>query len=165
MVCGIGIGTALAINGAVSHAFNDIIFKGLLFMTMGAVLHMTGRINGSDLGGLYKEYAENRRTVHSGGLPRFRRSLCSAVFVSKSMVMAAALEEGYDWIWLMLLFASAGVFHHAGIKIPYFAFFCPRLRNPYLRTTQKYDDRNDDCRISLRGHRGLPGLDVPASAV
>lgn len=44
-------------------------------------------------------------------------------FVSKSMVMSAALEEGFDWIWLMLLFASAGVFHHAGIKIPYFAFF------------------------------------------
>ena len=44
-------------------------------------------------------------------------------FVSKSMVMSAALENGYDWIWLMLLFASAGVFHHAGIKIPYFAFF------------------------------------------
>lgn len=51
MVCGIGIGTALAINGAVAHAFNDVIFKGLLFMSMGAVLHMTGRINGSDLGG------------------------------------------------------------------------------------------------------------------
>lgn len=29
MVCGIGIGTALAINGAVSHAFNDIIFQGV----------------------------------------------------------------------------------------------------------------------------------------
>ncbi len=54
MVTGIGIGTALAINGAVSHAFNDVIFKGLLFMSMGAVLHMTGRINGSELGGLYK---------------------------------------------------------------------------------------------------------------
>jgi len=44
-------------------------------------------------------------------------------FVSKSMVMSAALENGYNWIWLVLLFASAGVFHHAGIKIPYFAFF------------------------------------------
>ncbi|MBD3647297.1 MAG: Na(+)/H(+) antiporter subunit D, partial [Pseudomonadales bacterium] len=51
MVCGVGIGTALAINGAVAHAFNDVIFKGLLFMAMGAVLHMTGRSNGSDLGG------------------------------------------------------------------------------------------------------------------
>ena len=26
-------------------------------------------------------------------------------------------------VWLALLFASAGVFHHAGIKIPFFAFF------------------------------------------
>ena len=39
------------------------------------------------------------------------------------MVMAALLEEGYFWIWPVLLFASAGVFHHAGIKIPFFAFF------------------------------------------
>ncbi|SVC06501.1 uncharacterized protein METZ01_LOCUS259355, partial [marine metagenome] len=54
MVCGIGLGTELALNGAVSHAFNDVLFKGLLFMSMGAVLHVTGRINGTDLGGLYK---------------------------------------------------------------------------------------------------------------
>jgi multicomponent Na+:H+ antiporter subunit D len=39
------------------------------------------------------------------------------------MVMTAMIEEGYNYLWLMLLFASAGVFHHAGIKIPYFAFF------------------------------------------
>jgi multicomponent Na+:H+ antiporter subunit D len=39
------------------------------------------------------------------------------------MVIAAAMEGGYFWTWLVLLFASAGVFHHAGIKIPYFAFF------------------------------------------
>ena len=38
MVCGIGIGTALSVNGAVAHAFTDVIFKGLLFMSMGAVL-------------------------------------------------------------------------------------------------------------------------------
>jgi multicomponent Na+:H+ antiporter subunit D len=44
-------------------------------------------------------------------------------FVTKSMVIAAAMEGGYFWTWIVLLFASAGVFHHAGIKIPYFAFF------------------------------------------
>lgn len=122
MVCGIGIGTALSINGAVSHAFNDIIFKGLLFMSMGAVLHMTGRINGSDLGGLYKSMPKTAALCIVGAASISAFPLFSG-FVSKSMVMAAALEEGYDWVWLMLLFASAGVFHHAGIKIPYFAFF------------------------------------------
>ena len=44
-------------------------------------------------------------------------------FVSKSMVMSAALHEHHDIVWLFLLFASAGVFHHAGIKIPFFAFY------------------------------------------
>jgi len=37
--------------------------------------------------------------------------------------MAAMIEAGHEYLWLMLLFASAGVFHHAGIKIPFFAFF------------------------------------------
>ncbi len=122
MVCGIGIGTALAINGAVSHAFNDVIFKGLLFMTMGSVLHMTGRINGSDLGGLYKSMPITTTLCIIGAASISAFPLFSG-FVSKSMVMVAALEQGYDWVWLALLFASAGVFHHAGIKIPFFAFF------------------------------------------
>ena len=37
--------------------------------------------------------------------------------------MEAVAQEHRTVIWLLLLFASAGVFHHAGIKIPYFAFF------------------------------------------
>ncbi len=122
MVCGIGLGTALAINGAVSHAFNDVIFKGLLFMSMGAVLHMTGRIKGSELGGLYKSMPVTTGLCIVGACSISAFPLFSG-FVSKSMVMSAALEQGYGWIWLALLFASAGVFHHAGIKIPFFAFF------------------------------------------
>ena len=122
MVCGIGLGTALAINGAVSHAFNDVIFKGLLFMTMGSVLHMTGRINGSDLGGLYKTMPLTTGFCIVGACSISAFPLFSG-FVSKSMVMTAALEQGYGWVWIGLLFASAGVFHHAGIKIPFFAFF------------------------------------------
>jgi multicomponent Na+:H+ antiporter subunit D len=122
MVCGIGIGTALAINGAVAHAFNDIIFKGLLFMAMGAVLHMTGRMNGSDLGGLYKSMPKTAALCAIGAASISAFPLFSG-FVSKSMVMTAAVETGHGWVWLVLLFASAGVFHHAGIKIPYFAFF------------------------------------------
>ncbi len=122
MVCGIGLGTTLAINGAVSHAFNDVIFKGLLFMSMGAVLHMTGRIKGSELGGLHKTMPITTSFCIVGACSISAFPLFSG-FVSKSMVMSAALEEGYGWVWIALLFASAGVFHHAGIKIPFFAFF------------------------------------------
>ena len=122
MVVGIGIGTELALNGAVSHAFNDVIFKGLLFMSMGAVLYMTGRIRASELGGLYKSMPLTTTFCIVGALSISAFPLFSA-FVSKSMVMTAAIEEGHTWLWLALLFASAGVLEHAGIKIPYFAFF------------------------------------------
>jgi multicomponent Na+:H+ antiporter subunit D len=135
MVTGIGLGTALALNGAVAHAFNDVIFKGLLFMSMGAVLHMTGRINGSDLGGLYKTMPLTATFCIVGALSISAFPLFSG-FVSKSLIMAAALEQGYHGVWLALLFASAGVFHHAGIKIPFFAFFAHdsgiRVREPPL---------------------------------
>ncbi|MGB5734285.1 MAG: Na(+)/H(+) antiporter subunit D [Thiohalocapsa sp.] len=122
MVVGIGIGTELALNGAVAHAFNDVIFKGLLMMSMGAVLHVTGEIRGSELGGLYKKMPKTAILCMVGAASISAFPLFSG-FVSKSMVVSAAVSEGYSFIWLALLFASAGVFHHAGIKIPFFAFF------------------------------------------
>jgi multicomponent Na+:H+ antiporter subunit D len=122
MVCGIGLGTELAINGAVAHAFADILFKGLLFMSMGAVLFRVGTIKGSELGGLYKSMPWTTGFCIVGAASISAFPLFSG-FVTKSMVIAAAMEKDYFWTWLVLLFASAGVFHHAGIKIPYFAFF------------------------------------------
>ncbi|MEE9545721.1 MAG: Na(+)/H(+) antiporter subunit D [Rhodospirillales bacterium] len=135
MVTGIGIGTALAINGAISHAFNDVVFKGLLFMSMGAVLHMTGRIKASELGGLYKSMPITATCCLVGAASISAFPLFSG-FVSKSMIMVAALDEGYPVVWLFLLFASAGVMEHAGIKIPFFSFFSHdsgiRTREPPL---------------------------------
>ncbi len=122
MVCGIGIGTELALNGAVAHAFSHIIYKGLLMMSMGAVLYRTSKMNGSDLGGLYRSMPKTAILCIVGAASISAFPLFSG-FVSKSMVMSAALGEGHYLIWAALLFASAGVFHHAGIKVPFFAFF------------------------------------------
>jgi len=122
MVVGIGIGTELAVNGALAHVFTDIMFKALLFMGMGAVLYRTGKIKATELGGLYKymPYTTIFTIVGAASISAF--PLFSA-FASKSMVMSAAGHESLYFVWLVLLFASAGVFHHAGIKIPFFAFF------------------------------------------
>jgi multicomponent Na+:H+ antiporter subunit D len=132
MVVGIGIGTELALNGAVAHAFNEVLFKGLLFMTMGAVLLRTGTAKGSELGGLYKTMPKTAILCMVGAASISAFPLFSG-FVSKAMVMAALLEDGHTWIWFGLLFASAGVFHHAGIKIPFFAFFA---HDSGIRTTE-----------------------------
>ena len=122
MVAGVGIGTELALNGAVAHAFADILFKSLLFMSMGAVLLRAGTVKGSELGGLYKSMPWTAGFCIVGAASISAFPLFSA-FVTKSMIMSAAAQEGHVISWLVLLFASAGVFHHAGIKIPYFAFF------------------------------------------
>ncbi|MDH3660954.1 MAG: Na(+)/H(+) antiporter subunit D [Alphaproteobacteria bacterium] len=122
MVTGIGIGTPLAINGTAAHAFCHILYKALLFMSMGAVLHRTGTIKGSELGGLYKSMPWTTGFCIVGAASISAFPLFSG-FVSKSMILTAVAEEGYFIPWLLLLFASAGVFHHSGIKIPFFAFF------------------------------------------
>ena len=122
MIVGIGIGTDLAIAGAAAHAFCHILYKALLFMSMGAVLFRTGTAKGSELGGLYRTMPWTMIFCCIGAASISAFPLFSG-FVSKSLIISAALKEGYFWTWMVLLFASAGVFHHSGIKIPFFAFF------------------------------------------
>lgn len=122
MVVGVGVGTELAINGAAAHAFAHILYKGLLFMGMGAVLLRAGTVNGSELGGLWRKMPWTTGFTVVGAMAISAFPLFSG-FVTKSMILTAAADQGYTWAFLILLFASAGVFHHSGIKIPYFAFF------------------------------------------
>ena len=122
MVCGIGVGTSLAINGVVAQVFNHVIFKQLLFMSMGAVMFVTGSTRASDLGGLWRSMPWTTAFCIVGAASISAVPLFSG-FVSKSMIMASLLAEHHYWIWPFMLLASAGVVEHAGIKIPYFAFF------------------------------------------
>ncbi len=122
MMCGVGIGTALAINGTVSHAFCHILYKALLFMSAGAVLYQTGKIRCTDLGGLYKTMPLTCLFCIIGAASISAFPLFSG-FVSKSMIISAAGHGKMTVVWLLLQFASAGVFHHAGIKVPFFMFF------------------------------------------
>ena len=122
MICAVGIGTPLALNGAAAHAFAHIIYKALLFMSMGAVLYRTGTAKAHELGGLYKSMPFTALFCLIGAASISAFPLFSG-FVAKSMTMSAVVHEGFIVAWLMLLFASAGVLEHSGIKIPYFAFF------------------------------------------
>jgi multicomponent Na+:H+ antiporter subunit D len=122
MMVGIGIGTELSINGTVSHAFSHILYKALLFMSTGSVLYMTGKIRCTDLGGLYKTMPITAVFCMIGAASISAFPLFSG-FVSKSMIISAAGHEKLVIAWLILQFASAGVFHHAGIKVPFFTFF------------------------------------------
>ena len=122
MVCGVGIGTNLAIAGVVAHAFCHIIYKALLWMSAGAVLYRTGKSKCTELGGLYKTMPITMVLGTIGALAISGVPFTSG-FVSKTIIVATAEQNNYLWAWLVLEIASAGVFLHAGIKFPYFVFF------------------------------------------
>lgn len=122
MVCGVGIGTYMAINGSAAHAFAHILYKGLLFMSTGAIIYSTGFRKLTDLGGLYKKMPITLIMYMVAGFAISGMPLFSG-FVSKTMVIAAAEHDHHYIIFLMLMLASIGTFLSVGIKLPYFAFF------------------------------------------
>lgn len=122
MVAGVGLGTQMAINGACAHAFAHILYKGLLFMGCGAVLHMTGESKFTNLGGLWRRMPWTFVFTLIGGLSISAFPLFSG-FVSKSMIVSAGFEEHKLWVGFLLLLASAGTFLHTGLKVPYFIWF------------------------------------------
>ena len=135
MIAGAGIGTPLAICGASAHAFAHILYKGLLWMSAGSVLYMTGKTKCTDLGGLYKTMPLTTTFALVGAFSISAFPLFSG-FTTKSMTIAAAAAGHMGLIWLILIAASAGVFLHAGVKFPYFVFFAKdsgiRTRDPPL---------------------------------
>jgi multicomponent Na+:H+ antiporter subunit D len=122
MVCGVGMGTTLALNGASAHAFAHILYKALLFMGAGAVMYTTGKRKLTELGGMYKSMPITMMLYMIGGFSISAVPLFSG-FVSKSMVVSAAAEDHRRWIFLMLTLASSGTFLHTGLKLPYYMFF------------------------------------------
>ncbi len=122
MVCGIGIGTEMALNGVAAHAFTHIIYKALLLMSAGSVLYMTGKRKCTDLGGLVHSMPFTTICGIVGALSISSFPLTSG-FISKSMITQASADQHLLWVWLSLQAASAGVFLHAGIKFPWFVFF------------------------------------------
>ncbi len=122
MVCAVGIGTQMALNGAAAHAFAHIIYKALLFMAAGVVIYRTGKHKCTDLGGLFRTMPLTTVCGIIGALSISSFPLTSG-FTTKTMISQAASDEGLAFVYFMLAAASAGVFLHAGIKFPWFVFF------------------------------------------
>jgi len=94
MVVGVGIGTELAINGTVAHAFSHILYKSLLFMSVGAVLYRTGTSKASELGGLYRTMPITMVCCVIGAMSISAFPLFSG-FISKSLILDAASKNAH----------------------------------------------------------------------
>lgn len=123
MVCAVGMGTQLAVNGVAAHAFASVMYQSLLFMGMGAVLFRTGTAKASELGGLHRAMPWTALFTLVGAASISALPLFSG-FVAKSMEMSAAhADHRLMIVWLMLLFGSVGAVVHSGLRVPYFTFF------------------------------------------
>ncbi len=132
MVCAAGMGSALAVNASAAHAICHILYKGLLFMSVGALVYRTGSERLSDLGGLARDMPVTLALYMVGALAISGAPLFNG-FVSKSIVLSAAAEDGRGAIVLLLSLASVGTVFSVGLKLPYFAWF----GRPGEHTTQE----------------------------
>jgi multicomponent Na+:H+ antiporter subunit D len=123
MVAGVGMGTALALDGAAAHAYSHILYKSLLFMGTGAVLYQTGGLRKlTELGGIASRMKLVVVLYMIGAFSISGFPLWNG-FISKSMVISAAAESHRPLVELLLTLASVGTFLHTGLKLPYFTFF------------------------------------------
>lgn len=122
MVAGVGIGTAMTLNGASAHAYAHILYKGLLFMSVGTVLYAAGTAKLTELGGLASRMPLVMICYVVAGLSISGMPLFNG-FISKTMTIAGAAEAHRTWLALGMEVAAVGTFLSVGIKLPYFAFW------------------------------------------
>ncbi len=118
MVAGVGIGTEMAINGAISHALCHIIYNALLYMGAGCVLVVVGTAKFHELGGLYKYMPISFWLYMVGGFSISGFPLFNG-FISKVMTIEAAEVIHNAPIYLLLEGATVGTFLHTGLKLPW----------------------------------------------
>ena len=123
MVVAVGVGTAMGINGAASHAVTNILNKGTLFMACGAVMYAAGTPKLSELGGLFRKMPWTFAlyvvpALGISGVPLF------SGFISKGMAVdSAAYGPEVTTAVLLLHLASVGTFLSVGLKLPWFTWF------------------------------------------
>ncbi len=91
MVLAAGLGTMLGMTGCLFHVLNNVIYKGMLFLTAGAVIWRTGETDINRMGGLAKympltALAYGVGALAISGIPPFNG------FASKWIIYNAAFE-------------------------------------------------------------------------
>jgi multicomponent Na+:H+ antiporter subunit D len=101
----LGIGTPLAVFGALFHLFNHAVFKSLLFFNAGAIEYCTGERSLDRLGGLNKKlpvtgWTSLAASMGISGIPPL------AGFWSKLIIIIAAVQAGHFILALIAVLAS-----------------------------------------------------------
>jgi multicomponent Na+:H+ antiporter subunit D len=120
MLAGVGVGGALGVAGGFAHLFNNVLYKGLLFMLAGIVLLRLGEERLDRFGALGATMpvvlaAFAVAALSIAGMPGTNG------FVSKELVFAAADDAGARPLYWLLLAGSVGT-AASFAKFGYYAF-------------------------------------------
>lgn len=123
MVAAIGVGSALALNGAATLAFSNIVYKGLLFMCTGAIIYATGIKRINEIGNVKKKLPLVTlcffiAALSIGGIPPFFG------FVTKPLAIESTAAFS-SWAYTLLEVASIGTFLSIPLKMGWFIFLRP----------------------------------------
>lgn len=122
MVAALAIGGAWGIDGASSHAFNHILYKGVLMMCSGAVIMATGKRKITELGGLRNKMPITAWTFLIASLSIAGMPFLNG-FASKSIIMHAVSLSGHETAALLLTVTSIGTWLSVVLKVNWFVFF------------------------------------------
>ena len=125
MVVAVGIGSETAIHGATAHAFAHILYKTVLVMGAGSVLLSVGTEHGGQLGNLFRKMPWTTGFVVIGAAASMGVPFTSS-FITKSLILQAAMDQHLTWTWLILTACSAAVVFNAGVRFPWLTFFQPQ---------------------------------------
>jgi len=120
ILLGIGLGTKLGLAGGLYHLVNHTMFKGLLFLCMGAVIYSTGTRKLDNLGGLWKRMPITTSTciiaaLAISGIPPFNG------FASKT-VLAEAVAN-YNFVLKFVMMVTAALTFASFLKLISYTFF------------------------------------------
>ncbi len=120
ILLGIGLGTKLGLAGGLYHMVNHAMFKGLLFLCMGAVAYSTGTRKLDNLGGLCKKMPITTSTciiaaLAISGIPPFNG------FASKT-VLAEAVAN-YNFVLKFVMMVTAALTFASFLKLIGYTFF------------------------------------------
>lgn len=120
ILLGIGLGTELGLAGGLYHLLNHAMFKGLLFLCMGAVIYSTGTRKLDNLGGLWKRMPITTFTciiaaLAISGIPPFNG------FASKT-VLAEAVAN-YNFVLKFVMIVTAALTFASFLKLIGYTFF------------------------------------------
>ena len=127
IVLGIGTGVSVGIAGGLFHLLNHAMFKGLLFLSIGAVIHRMKSRNLSDYGGLARAMPITFITcsiaaLSISGIPPFNG------FVSKWMIYQGLVQRfttdgsAFTVVWLAAAMFGSALTLASFVKLIYATF-------------------------------------------